>query len=77
MDNDKDKADTTSDKIAAFFNRQPIVLLVVAAILSLSVSFFTVGLIRVLLGIICVVCSFVILQRAIAKFGKDWWCDSD
>ena len=47
--NDKDKIDAGSEKVAAFFNRQSTVLLVIAAILSLSVSFFTIGLIRVLL----------------------------
>jgi hypothetical protein len=66
-----------SEKIAAFFNRQPTVLLVVIAILALSVSFFTAGLIRVILGLICVACSFVIMQRAIAESVKDRWGDSN
>ena len=77
MTHDKDKADTLSERIAAFFNRQSIILLIVVAILSLSVSFFTAGLIRVILGLICVACSFVMMQRAIAKSVKDRWSDLD
>jgi hypothetical protein len=63
--------------IAAFINRQPTVLLVVIAILSLSISFFTFGIIRVILGLVCMVCAFAIMQRAIAKSIKDRCGDSD
>jgi hypothetical protein len=65
--------DKIAEKIIGFFNVQPTVVLVIVAVLSLSISFFTAGLMRVLLGLICVVCSFVIMQRAIAKSVRDRW----
>jgi tetrahydromethanopterin S-methyltransferase subunit E len=76
MENNKDKVDTAWEKVAALFNSQRTILLVVVAILSLSVSFFTAGIVRVVLGLICVACSFVIIQRAVAKSAKDRWGDS-
>ena len=77
MTDDQDKNNGISGKVAAFFNQQSTVLLAVIAILSLSISFFTSGIIRVFLGLTCVVCSFVIMQRAIAKSVNDRWSDSD
>jgi hypothetical protein len=73
MANERDEAGTISKKIAEFFSHRSTGLLVVVAILSLSVSFFTTGLIRVLLGLICLGCSAFILQRAIAKSVSDRW----
>ena len=77
MTNIEDRSNTVSDKVAAFISRQSSMLLVIVAILALSASFFTVGVIRVLLGLICVICSFVIMQRAIVKSVEDRWGEPD
>ncbi len=58
-------------KIAAAICRTPTTLLVIVAITALSLSFFVPGILRASLGILCMLCSYVLLQRAIAKSVED------
>jgi hypothetical protein len=56
--------------IAYLFNRPPTVLLVIVAILALATSFFFTGLVRAFLGVVCVVCSPILLRRAMEKSAR-------